>query len=342
MLKIAIRADGGPKIGMGHITRCLALAEEFTEDKCEITFITKYDETVINLLTTEGFKSIILPDLNKDDEISYIKEKAKEFNVLVTDSYGIDFKYLNEMKKTGVFLVTIDDLNSLESYPSDIVINGNIYAEDLNYKSTYGQTKFLLGPKYILLRKEFRNIPQRELRKKVEDVLITMGGSDPKNLTLTILEQLINLKGIRYHVAIGPGFSKELNLQLKSFAAKNNNVSLYENLSANQMCNLMLKVDIAISAGGSTLYELAATGTPTIAVIAANNQIMNVKKMYSLNMVIANDSINTISNDVNRLMDSFSLRKKLCSLMQGILNSSEYKKIIKIVEDQLLNINSEQ
>lgn len=77
MLKVAIRADGGSKIGMGHITRCLALAEELKCEKCDITFITKNIEAVTKKLIEEKFKFIALPDL-QTEEIIYMKEKQRD------------------------------------------------------------------------------------------------------------------------------------------------------------------------------------------------------------------------------------------------------------------------
>ncbi len=330
MIKIAIRADGGPKIGMGHITRCLALAEELAGDNCIITFIIKRDETTIDLISSKGFKTIALPRLSFDEEINFMKIVVKCFDILITDSYDIDLKYLMEMKNTGIYLITIDDLNHLESYPSDVVINGNIYAEDLNYKSTYGNTQFLLGPEYILLRKEFIGLSQRKINKKCNNILITMGGSDPVHFSLSISEQLIDL-GIKLHVVIGPAFDEQYKSFLMDFASHHGNVSLYKSLPADRMRDLMLKADVGISAGGSTLYELAATGTPTIALIAADNQLMNVKKMSSLHMINVNNDIADIKNDTERLINDFDERSRLCNSMKDIFNISGHAKIKEII-----------
>ncbi len=285
MLKVAIRADGGSKIGMGHITRCLALAEELKDENCDITFITKNIEAVTKKLIEEKFKFIALSVL-QTEEIIYMKEKIKGFDILITDSYDIDFKYLDEIKKRGIFLVTVDDLNLLESYPSDIVINGNIYAEDLNYTSTYGQTKFLLGTKYTLLRKEFRNIPPKEIKDTLENILITMGGSDPNGFTLKILEIIKDRKDLKIDVVIGASFEDKLVNEINELIKRSGNISTYHDVNAKIMKELMIKADIAISAGGSTLYELAAAGVPTLAIIAADNQIRNVEYMSKAECIL--------------------------------------------------------
>jgi UDP-2,4-diacetamido-2,4,6-trideoxy-beta-L-altropyranose hydrolase len=325
MLEVAIRADGGPKIGMGHITRCLALAEELKYENCDITFITKNIETVTKKFTEDGFKFIALPDLQAEEEIIYMKEKTKVFDILITDSYDIDLKYLDQIKKTGMFLVTVDDLNLLESYPSDIVINGNIYAEDLNYKSTYGQTKFLLGAKYALLRKEFRNIPPKEIKDIPENILITMGGSDPNGFTLKILEIIKERRDLKIDVVIGPSFEDKLVNEINELVKKSGNILTYHNVNAEIMKELMIKADIAISAGGSTLYELAAAGVPTIVIIAADNQIRNVEYMTKaeciLNLGFEIDK-NMLIDNFNKLLYDSVKRREISSKGQKILDGN--------------------
>lgn len=327
MLKVAIRADGGSKIGMGHVNRCLALAEELKCENCDITFITKNVETVTKKFTEDGFKFISLPDL-QTEEIIYIKEKIKGFDILITDSYDIDFKYLDEIKKTGIFLVTIDDLNLLESYPSDIVINGNIYAEDLNYKSTYGQTKFLLGTEYTLLRKEFRNITNKKIKDTAKNILITMGGSDPNGFTLKILEIIKDRKDLKMDVVIGASFEDKLVNEINELIKRRGNISTYHDVNAKIMKELMIKADIAISAGGSTLYELAAAGVPTLAVIAADNQIKNVEYMSKAECILnLGFEVNkdALLKNFNILLYDTAKRGKMSLRGQNLVNGNGVK-----------------
>ncbi|HHY79216.1 MAG TPA: UDP-2,4-diacetamido-2,4,6-trideoxy-beta-L-altropyranose hydrolase [Thermoanaerobacter sp.] len=325
MLKVAIRVDGGPKIGMGHITRCLALAEELANNDCNITFITRNDISSITKIKEYGFDVNVIDIFTIDEEINYITRIINQFDILITDSYEIDYNYLCAMKKTGVFLVSIDDLNE-HDFPCDIVINGNIYAEDLNYKDVTGKTRFLLGPKYVLMRKEFRDLPKKQIKNKVENILITMGGSDPKGVTIKVLKALMsdrNLRSLNIDVVIGPSFNKELVTEINEFAKNNKNISTYYNVNATIMRELMIKADIAISAGGSTLYELAAAGVPTIAVITADNQIRNVEYMnnigvvYNLGFEIYGD---ILIRAFNELLYDYNKRKQISEKAQSLVN----------------------
>lgn len=222
----------------------------------------------------------------------------------------------------------MDDLNSLESYPSDIVINGNIYAEDLNYKATYGQTKFLLGTKYALLRKEFRNIPPKEIKDTAENILITMGGSDPSGFTLKILEIIKDRKDLKIDVVIGASFEEKLVNEINELIKRSGNISTYHDVNAEIMKELMIKADIAISAGGSTLYELAAAGVPTLVIIAADNQIRNVEYMskaeciFNLGFEVNKD---IFRENFNKLLFDSVKRREMSSNGQKILNGEGAK-----------------
>ncbi|ADH60464.1 pseudaminic acid biosynthesis-associated protein PseG [Thermoanaerobacter mathranii subsp. mathranii str. A3] len=322
MLKVAIRVDGGPKIGMGHITRCLALAEELANNDCNITFITRNDISSITKIKEYGFDVNVIEIFTIDEEINYITRIINQFDILITDSYEIDYNYLYTIKKTGVFLVSIDDLNE-HDFPCDIVINGNIYAEDLNYKDVTGKTRFLLGPKYVLMRKEFRDLPKKQIKNKVENILITMGGSDPKGVTIKVLKALMsdrNLRSLNIDVVIGPSFNKELVTEINEFAKNNKNISTSYNVNATIMRELMIKTDIAISAGGSTLYELAAAGVPTIAVIVADNQIKNVNKWVSQHAIVKVTQISDVKNNIEKLIFDNNTRQMMSNISSSLVD----------------------
>lgn len=325
MLKITIRTDGGPKIGMGHITRCLALAEELAINDCNVTFITRNNMPAILKIKEYGFDVKIIDNLTIEDEINCLTQVINQFDILITDSYEIDYNYLDIMKKTGIFLVSIDDLNQ-HDFPCDIVINGNIYAEDLNYKNVTGKTCFLLGTRYVLMRKEFRDLPKKQIKIKPKNILITIGGSDPKGFTIEILKILMsdkNLSNLNFDVVIGPSFDIELVTDINKFTKNYTNISTYYNVNSTIMRDLMIKADIAISAGGSTLYELAAAGVPTIGIITADNQIKNVEYFRK------KECIYSMGFEVNKNI--------LMEKMNDLLNDSAKRRIISLNGQKLFN-----
>ncbi|AGB42116.1 pseudaminic acid biosynthesis-associated protein PseG [Halobacteroides halobius DSM 5150] len=291
MKNIAFRVDGGPTIGMGHLMRCLALATAFP-DEVDIFFITKEEKSVEKLLQEYNINLItISSNLDYKEEIEKLKEIVIKYKLdtLITDSYQIDQNYLLELKKTVTKLISIHDFAPFV-FPSDIMINGNIYAPSLDYHSLNGNTDFLLGTDYTLLREEFTNLSRQVIKDQVENILITFGGSDPLELTDRVLatlnqidSNLIDQDKLHLDIVVGPGFSN-LEKIIEEVQESKFEVALHFNIT--QISQLMLKSDLAISAGGSTLYELAATGTPAIVLLQADNQILAAQTMEEKGIII--------------------------------------------------------
>ncbi|MBA7574080.1 hypothetical protein ES708_15882 [subsurface metagenome] len=176
---------------------------------------------------------------------------------------------MSDLVKLSVY---VDDNKRLD-YPKGIVVNGSIYAEELDYPRKNGVI-YLLGTKYTSLRKEFWEVPKKEIKDRIESIMVTFGGDDAKNMTPKILA-FLNGKypNLIKNVIIGRAFQ---NIdEIKKCTDKNTNLIYYPD--AEKMKEIMLESDIAISACGQTLNELASVGVPTIGVCIAENQLGNVK-----------------------------------------------------------------
>jgi len=279
MKKIGIRADGGENIGMGHVIRTLVLAKELAKDN-EVFYICRSDKrnpskykAGIEKIKKEGFSVKLI------DESFFLEELCKiEAHCLITDSYDVDEVYFNvtrsKFNKTGY----IDDMD-LYYYNVDFIVNQNMGAEDLKYR-TNPSTKLFLGSSYILLREEFRKNNTNRLKEKAENVLITLGGSDPYKVTEKLLNYISDLKYC-FHVVVGPAF-KEVEA-LEKIKQQSNNIKLHYNPP---MVQVMEQCDAAVSAAGSTLYELSACEIPTLAIMVAENQRTLVENMDKNGVVI--------------------------------------------------------
>jgi UDP-2,4-diacetamido-2,4,6-trideoxy-beta-L-altropyranose hydrolase len=274
-MKVLIRADGGCNIGMGHVMRMLVLADRL-KDFSEVVFVCRKNgefETGVSLIEAYGYPVFTVNGEAIIDELAGIGGDC-----LITDSYDVDESYF---RHTGdIFGITgyMDDLNKVR-ISADFIINQNIYARDLGYEK-YEGTILLLGTRYALLRDEFRGLPVRKTRRDVESVLVTLGGSDPKNLTEKIALKLGRaFPGITFHVIVGPSFVHGNSLA----AAAGENIVTHREP---KMSALMMQCDAAVSACGSTIYELCACGTPIIGIVAADNQIMAARKMSSIGAMI--------------------------------------------------------
>ncbi len=266
-MRVYILTEGDRSKGFGHVTRCLSLYQAFEEKDIKPKFFINGDDSVIGLVKNTDYE--ITDWLKMRQEVF---ERIKNSDIVIIDSYLADkefYEYLSKLVKLPVY---IDD-NKRIDYPKGIVINGNIHAKDLNYPEKEGII-YLLGTKYTPLRKEFWEVPEKEIRDTVQSIMITFGGDDVRNMTPKVLKLLSeNYPELKKNVIIGKGFCN-VN-EIKTAADRNTNLIYYPD--AEQMKQVMLDSDIAISAGGQTLYELARVGVPTVVVIVADNQIGSAK-----------------------------------------------------------------
>jgi len=325
-MKVFIITEGSKNIGFGHITRCFSLYQAFEERKIIPEFIINGDDIIKDLL-----KNINYQILNWLDEKSRLFKKVKDANIAIIDSYLADISFYNTLSDLVRLAVYIDDAKRLD-YPRGIVVNGGIHAEELNYSKKDG-VKYLLGPKYIPLRKEFWEVSEKKIKEKVESIMITFGGDDMRNMTPKILEFLReNYPELKKNVIVGKAFQ---NIdEIKKNADKNTNLIYYPD--AKKIKEIMLESDIAISAGGQTLYELARVGVPTIGICVAENQLRNVKgweKTGFLEYVgwyVENNLIQKIYNSI-RYLEDVNVRKSKCKIGKEFVDGKGGLRIYEVI-----------
>lgn len=321
--------------------RCLSLAFEFKELKNNVFFLSNEKHEV---LIQNGFEVIII-EKQKDmvlelDPILKIIDKYT-IDCLIVDHYEASVEFMTELSKKVNILVYIEDL--CKNAPSvDFLINGNVYANKECYPSPHKKTNFLLGTQYTLLRKEFLKLPRRKIKKTPSNIMITTGGSDNHYLTIRLLKILIAnvlTKRIQIKVIIGKNFKNIL--EIEDFAKKYENIILQYNVS--NMAQIMCESDLALSTSGSSLYELAITGTPSINFIIVDNQEKVATKMNELNCTVNLGWFNKI-NDVNisekivELINNYKLRKKMSKSGQKIVDGKGAYRCVKAIIDSLKKI----
>lgn len=278
-MHLYIRADADGKIGAGHIMRCIALAQAWQDQGGEVTFISHCQSDALKeRIQSEGFRFIALAHASPDPydlqfTLSILEsESANQKNWLVLDGYHFTPEYQKAICVAGIRLLVIDDMNHLPHYHADILLNQNIHAPNLKYKCD-ADTTLLLATRYVLLRREF--LKYRDFKRQIPDqaknILVTLGGGDPDNVTLKVIEalKLLNAPDIQARVIIGPANPHQETLRK---AIKSVHIVAELLTSPPNMSELMTWADMAISAGGSTCWELAFMGVPNIAITLAQNQ----------------------------------------------------------------------
>ncbi len=272
---VCIRVDGSAEIGTGHIFRCLALAEELYYKGFKPVFCTKdFDSELIEKIKSMGFELSIIPaNLSLEEDMKLFANIGKNNNadIVITDNYYFIDGYLKHLKDNFKVVVSIDDIADTFFY-SDILINQNINAiPEKYYGKTENGTKLLLGPTYALLRKEFKKYHNKPRKfGKVENILVTLGGSDKENQTLKVLKALEKVEG-EFSITIVLGVSNRNKESIREYVNKaKKDIKLHENVSS--MAELIYEADISIGAGGSTSWEFCCIGVPIIIIFLAENQ----------------------------------------------------------------------
>ena len=305
MKKVLILTEGGRGIGYGHITRCVSLYQALKQLHIEPKFIVKGEK--IDLSFLKGINVNHFDWIKNRRKIFHEIEKSK---IIIIDSYLANMSHYNEISSKALYSVFFDDYNRLK-YPKGVVINGALYAKKINYEKKCNKI-YLLGPKFACIRKKFLSAPQKRIRKKIKSILITFGGCDFYNLTICIVEFLNRaFPFIEKNVIIGKDFKQAK--KIKKYYNKNKKIIYCPNSAT--MKKIMMESDIAISAGGQTLFELAKIGVPTIGICIAKNQMLNLKSWQSHGFLSLVGTYNSklicskIKNAINRML-SYKQRLK--------------------------------
>ncbi len=331
---ILFRADANKEIGTGHVMRCLSIAKGFNAKGEKVLFITA-DHNGDELIKQNGFQSLCLESNWKamDDEIDIIKYHLSQMHpsILVVDSYFVTQKYFSEISNV-VKVVYIDDFNK-EMWNVDTLINYNIYSQSLDY-SIYNDTRteLILSPKYAPLRDEFKSYPPHNI-KKVTDVMVSAGGSDPQKITERLMNNVCdNYPDIDFHFIVG-ALNPRLDT-IKNISQNKANIVLH--INEKNMSALMNKCDIAISAAGTTLYELCACGIPTITYTLADNQLMAAEQFSNKEIMLSvgdcrNDDsfISRVEKALCNLVEDMELRKTMSNRMHSLVDGNGVERIIE-------------
>jgi len=273
---LIVRVDANAQIGSGHLMRCLAISQAWKDRGGRVQFVTACtNERLLGLLQKEAFTVHRLerphPDPADWHFTRCLLAEAPSAWLLV-DGYHLTCNYQRQAKEVGHHLIAIDDLGRQPHYYADIVLNQNLHATEIRY-SAEPYTRLLLSTKYVLLRREFlawcgwkRNIPD-----VARNVLVTLGGSDPTNVTLKVVEALRILKKNVFTIVIVVGQDNPHYDQLQS-AVRMLPLPLYLVRNVSDMPFLMAWADLAVCAGGSGVWELCYMGVPMVGLSRAEQE----------------------------------------------------------------------
>jgi len=283
MTHLIIRADADTRIGAGHVMRCLALAQAWRGRGGAVTFLSRCDSSNLRRrITGEGCAFVAVEHSHPDPgDLTHVLERIEGVTAresgrsprVVMDGYHFTPDYHRAIVGSGCRLLAIDDEGSINHWYADIILNQNLHAHANLYRSAETHTRLLAGTQFVLLRREFLEWTKwkREIPATAGRMLVTMGGSDPDNVTLRVVRALnrLDLSGLEVKIVAGPANPHVESLEEE---LRRGSSALQLVPSVDDVPDLMAWADLAVSAGGSTCWELAFMGLPTITVVLADNQ----------------------------------------------------------------------
>ncbi len=302
-MKVVIRTDSSTLIGSGHVMRCLTLADQLRTEGCEVSFISRrLPGNFLRMVQVRGYAVHVLPepegklsddswlgvdwqtDASQTAEALSLSEEPVDW--LVVDHYALDARWESRLRTHVGSIMVIDDLAN-RSHQCDLILDQNYYEEPSAryYGLVPANCLRLLGPRYALLRPEFEAARVRRLRRsgEIRRVLIFFGGVDRTNETAKAIEAVMfaSEQGVAIDVVIGA--SNEHSDDLEAMTALLPTGRLFRQVD--NMAEMMSNADLAIGAGGTTTWERAYLGLPSITIVIADNQTESTRALDDIGAV---------------------------------------------------------
>ncbi len=321
-MKVAFRVDCTAQIGTGHLMRCLTLANSLKEYSVESVFFSRHAEEIIPLRNSKfRFQSLQSElALNIDGDVPHavwltttwqqdaaeviVQLKHHKPDVFFVDHYALDSKWERTVKSQVKKLVVLDDLAD-RAHDCDLLIDGNVGRNPQDYlRLLIGMPLVLSGTDYLILRQEFKLLRAQAQKKRaafstVNRVLVFLGGTDPMNITYTMINEMANMPEIQaVSVDVVMGSMSNYLEPVRDFMQKMPS-NWYLHIDTKSMANLMLEADLSIGATGSSTWERCCLGLPTLSIFFAENQRYASDTLQKLG-VIRSINYNNMTRDLFR------------------------------------------
>lgn len=346
---LLIRADANIQIGTGHVMRCLALAQAWQEAGGAAHFaVVDMPGQLRDRLISEGIEIHQLDATRESSADAVMVASLASYlgaEWVVADGYHFGSTYQRIIKEADLRLLAIDDYSHADHYLADLVLNQNINAVASLYPSRETYTRLLLGTRYSLLRREFWRWRgnSRKAKGTAGRVLVTFGGSDPDNLSLTVITALREPEYHDMEVRIVIGAGNPHYGQLLDAVSNSSAIQVVRNVA--DMSEQMNWAEMAVTAAGSTSWELAFMGVPSISLIVAENQARAARQLDEMGIIRClgpsqNVDSQRISQAVSWLSADLSARSAMIEKGKRLVDGNGVFRVVQQIMDKLRNGNS--
>ncbi|PIN73337.1 UDP-2,4-diacetamido-2,4,6-trideoxy-beta-L-altropyranose hydrolase [Candidatus Woesearchaeota archaeon CG10_big_fil_rev_8_21_14_0_10_45_16] len=331
MKTIAIRTDGSQSYGMGHVQNALTLAAYLKRyDDFSIYFVMIFPEGM-EKVRQHGYDTETL----RNDDLKELLQvlKRRKTDLLITDLLEIKEDYSEDLQKANIKSVCCDILGR-SRLKADLLFNRTVIEKRWENYDRNSKTKFFLGTRYVVLKPEYGLIcsQTRNISQTAKNVLITMGGGDEFNITTRVVRILKGFPDLSLTVVLGSAFADEDTLRE---AVKGTSIKIIKDVPS--LAKLFLENDIVIGAGGSTLYELACTGTPALIIPMNDHQVENAEAFAAKGSVISTRihseaTDKEIGESFIKIADNSVLRKMMSNKGKKITDGKGAERVAEIIQ----------
>jgi UDP-2,4-diacetamido-2,4,6-trideoxy-beta-L-altropyranose hydrolase len=340
-VSLVVRADATAQMGAGHFMRCLALADGCVARGGDATFVTRCESDALRARAVGAGVSVqLLPDdARVDEELEILRTAVtrpagrSRVRWVVLDGYGFGPEYQQGVREMGAASMVLDDTADRPAYHADVLLNQNLDATDREYPVDPG-TVLLLGTRYALLRREFLpwGVADRRVVRTAGRVLVTLGGADPGNHTLSVLTGLARTGLALDEVRVVVGPANPHAASLRAWAASSGlPVTLLE--SVPRIPEQMAWADLAISAAGSTAWELAFMGVPSLLIVAADNQagVARAMQMVGAARVLEAPEPEAVETAVVALATDREARREMSARGRAVVDGRGVERVLRVL-----------
>lgn len=317
MATIFIRTDANPRMGSGHLMRCLALAQAWKTMKGDAVFLTQTLTSALkSQIKSEGmtlveFQAPAGKDQDVQKTLKVIRHSKEKNPWLVIDGYQFSDHFSEKIMSHGVRVLKIDDFRRKQSISADLILNQTMGATAQDYPAEKDKLKLLCGEFYTLFRKDFSRIKSQSSKtNRFKKVLLTLGGSDPLNLTQKLLKELVKKTDLKKEIRVIVGPSNPHFKELQQLE-RDRKIKLFHSIT--HMVPHYQWADFVVTAAGSTIWEILLLKKPFGFFTIASNQkrIQKILIQKKLGINLGSSSKKSIIKAVQFISSSRSSAPRL-------------------------------